>query len=762
MALVYFLLIIAFCAAVGVPVYFYARHHTRRRTTNASRTLILKITFPRGDFYKTATPDLRSEIQRFENFLKRLFVVKKQFALEVFVEHLGTDISFRVALPKNLRAPVEDEIHGTWRGVRVEAVHDDAHIFSVHGTTLAGYLRQKKDFAFPLPAHHDLDADFFSGVIEVLGGVGKIGEGAAVQFLLRPASRATKNAISRHISLFARKGLSAESLSEGLPFSASDNEKFIHLLRRRAFRHVFEVNARIVVSAGNRLNAEGIFDAIAKKFEGLRFAGGYRNALKVVRLHDPSLIVRKFVSREFDHEERLALSGEEVTTLFHFPTSAIAGGNVKRLGSRDTELLHASPARGLLLGEHSFRGQTTAVRLSNEDRKKGIFIVGKKGVGVSALLLGMMRQDIEGGRGLCFIDPDGEIAERVASMVPRERMGDVICIDAGGTRRLASLVGGSARPLGGPVRINLIDRYARSSEEKRLLAEELRRAMSDLFSLESRGPIFDDFVRNAVTLLVDSSTEESATLTDFLRIFTDKAYRHKKLAHTKNHAVINFWEHEARSARGEAAFHGVISQMVSKVGELVHRDPMRRIFSGGDAGDRRVFDATRAIKEKKIILCSLRRDLVGESHARFLGVLVATKILMAGMFPEKDPRSKNSFRFTLYADQAEFFRSGLIAPILAGHKKSAVDLALAARSLGGVSEELKKAIVMGVISKIAFRLDHHDVEMLLSDFKDAFTKEDLVNIEKLHAHARLVVHGIISAPFSFRVRTDSWYKKESM
>ena len=50
----------------------------------------------------------------------------------------------------------------------------------------------------------------------------------------------------------------------------------------------------------------------------------------------------------------------------------------------------------------------------------------KTGVGKSTLLLNMAVSDIEKGKGLCVIDPHGDIAEAILNYVPQERINDVI------------------------------------------------------------------------------------------------------------------------------------------------------------------------------------------------------------------------------------------------------------------------------------------------------------------------------------------------
>jgi len=55
-----------------------------------------------------------------------------------------------------------------------------------------------------------------------------------------------------------------------------------------------------------------------------------------------------------------------------------------------------------------------------------MYLVGKTGMGKSNLLENMAIQDINAGRGVAFIDPHGEGAEKLLDYVPSWRVNDVI------------------------------------------------------------------------------------------------------------------------------------------------------------------------------------------------------------------------------------------------------------------------------------------------------------------------------------------------
>ena len=65
------------------------------------------------------------------------------------------------------------------------------------------------------------------------------------------------------------------------------------------------------------------------------------------------------------------------------------------------------------------RNQKTPFGIKREDRTRHTYVIGKTGMGKSTLLENMAIQDIQNGEGLCFIDPHGGTAEKIARLYTR-------------------------------------------------------------------------------------------------------------------------------------------------------------------------------------------------------------------------------------------------------------------------------------------------------------------------------------------------------
>ncbi len=80
----------------------------------------------------------------------------------------------------------------------------------------------------------------------------------------------------------------------------------------------------------------------------------------------------------------------------------------------------------IFLGETTFRNQKKKFGIKIDDRRRHVYIIGKTGMGKTALLENMAIQDIRAGKGVGIIDPHGEAAEKLLNFIPADRINDVI------------------------------------------------------------------------------------------------------------------------------------------------------------------------------------------------------------------------------------------------------------------------------------------------------------------------------------------------
>lgn len=84
---------------------------------------------------------------------------------------------------------------------------------------------------------------------------------------------------------------------------------------------------------------------------------------------------------------------------------------------------------GVLLGDNVSGVARQPIMLSMAGRRLHTYVVGQTGTGKSTLLLNLVCQDIEAGRGVCVSDPHGELVDQTLERIPAWRMRDVVVLD---------------------------------------------------------------------------------------------------------------------------------------------------------------------------------------------------------------------------------------------------------------------------------------------------------------------------------------------
>jgi hypothetical protein len=77
-----------------------------------------------------------------------------------------------------------------------------------------------------------------------------------------------------------------------------------------------------------------------------------------------------------------------------------------------------------------------------------------------------------------------------------------------------------------------------------------------------------------------------------------------------------------------------------------------------------------------------------------------------------------------------------------------MNLVLAHQFLGQLDETVRDSILGNVETMIAFRLGLADAEILEKEFYPQFLATDLINLPNYHVYLKLMVHGVVTRPFS--------------
>jgi hypothetical protein len=665
-----------------------------------------------------------------------------ELIFEIAVPAKEEQTSFFVAFPRDLQEVVEKQIHSFFPAAHIERVKD-YNIFQPESVTVGSYLKLKRANFYPIKTYQQLETDSLHSITNALSKLENVDEGAAIQIIFHKSNvrwkfKGEKVAQEMQQGVRLKKAVKKSSIHGklldnigkefGRALSGKKNEEMdnsyndehisltpeeqeiIKQLEAKSNKIKFDVNIRLLASANGRERAEIILNSLENAFT--QFDGGHLNKFKTVRDKSKNAfkLSSDFIMRLFRQRQKIILNTEELASIFHFPIFTTETPKLNLLKSKAAPPPDKLPKEGLLLGYNDFRGVETEIRIGDDDRRRHMYIVGQTGTGKSTFIEEMAKQDAKNKKGMCIIDPHGDLIDHVMESIPKERAEDVIYFDPSDTER--------------PFGLNMMEYDEKYPEQKTFVINEMISIFDKLYDLkQTGGPMFEQYMRNAMLLVMDSP-ETGSTLMEVPRVFRDQDFRRDKIKRCKDMTVVDFWEKEAEKAGGDASMENISPYITSKLTTFISNDMMRPII----AQQHSTINFRKVMDEGKILLVNLSKGKIGEINSHLLGMVIVGKLLMSALsrvdIPEKERRD-----FYLYIDEFQNFTTDSISQILAEARKYKLSLTIAHQFIGQLSEEISKAVFGNVGSMSAFRVGSEDAEFLEKQFAPVFDANDLINID---------------------------------
>lgn len=743
----------ALFVAVGGVLFFHIENKKKIRALMGLKLLLVR--FPRNS---SDGKQLNDEINFSEQFFSGFSTFKEPVIFEVAVPYIGEDICFYISISEKNVSTLTRHIQSIWKDAQVEIV-EDYNIFNYSGAVSVAKISQKKHFAFPVRTYRDLEVDTFSPIVGGLSKISELGEGGAIQFVILPADKKEKKRISSMIQSlkkgekigFTPSDLSIslgdidQAVTKGFEQKKEMAEKYIDdtavkALERKISKPLFKINVRIVASAPDQNLADSIVNGIAVGFSQLN--SPEYNEFNIVQPSSVRDFIHKFSFRIFDKDESVLLNTEEIASVFHFPTAFTAVPKIKELRYKEVPSPSILPKNGLKIGVSRYRGESKDVRIVQDDRRRHLYVLGQTGTGKSVFLNNLSIQDIRNGEGLCIIDPNGDLFEDILARIPKGRAKDVVVFDPADLQY--------------PFGLNMLEYDERFPEQKTFIINELMGIFDTLYDLKTTGgPMFEQYTRNALLLLMDDP-RAGFTILEIPRVLSDASFRKQLLVSCKNIIAKDFWEKEAEKAGGEAALANLVPYITSKFSTFIANDYVRPII----AQSKSTLKFREIMDEGKILLVNLSKGRIGEINASLLGMIIVGKITMAA-FSRTDIPIEKRRDFYLYIDEFQNFTTPSVATILSEARKYKLCLIVAHQFISQLSDKIRDAVFGNVGSMVVFRVGADDAEYLEKQFAPVFEKENLINIDNLNAHTKLLLNNQISPPFNIEVPLPERISRES-
>lgn len=369
------------------------------------------------------------------------------------------------------------------------------------------------------------------------------------------------------------------------------------------------------------------------------------------------------------------------------------------------------------IARHQYGDRPFGIRLA--DRMQHLYVIGQTGTGKSTFMLNLALHDARAGRGLCLIDPHGDLALALHRQldVPHHYfdIADPLC-------RLG---------------YNPLARVPRSFRP--LLASGLIETLKKQWA-DSWGARMEHLLRFAILALLD---QPQADIRDIVRLYIDKEFRRQVTARITDEQVRLFWTTEFPSMNYLNAIDGV-APIANKLGAFLANPVVRRAVCEPEEPLR----FRRIMDERGIVIVNLAKGRLGTDMANVMGGLIITTIMLAA-FSRHGSEEKARQPFMLHIDEFPSFTTEAFANLLPEARKYGLSLSLAHQHVSQVERPVFDAVLGNAGTMIVFRLGAQDAPEFVRQLGDV-TVSDLTRISNHHAFVQLMVDGQKSQPFSMR------------
>lgn len=661
----------------------------------------------------------------FEEVLAQLHKTLRGEILSLEIIATGQNVGFYFSGSTAACEVATGEIYARIPNVDIIEIDDYTSNISSKAEFNSVELGLVKHDLFPLKTFEEFEGDSLSGLLSVLSHC-KPGEQVIIEIVIRPKP---DSGLHHFWSALYRKMDRLRHLFRIKYWFKRDTGKtFQAKIHEKSHEHLFFANIRLAaLSNRSRFDVQPRLESVYGIMSNFNTTD--YNQLKVRTIKNGQQAIKSFHQRHL-HKPFL-LSSRELAAMFHLPNEHASPNLIKILASKGappaTLPTDESDSEISFFGHTNFRDQRMPFGIKNADRHRHLHILGKSGYGKSKLLELLIQSDIKAGRGVGVLDPHGDLVDSVLRCVPRNRIEDVVIVDASDLDFPPSFNPFELVPfeLKTRVSLGLVDIF------KRLFGPDW-------------SPRLEHLLRYTMLALLDTP---ETTLPSILKMLSDQSYRQLVGNNIKDKAVKDFWLNEFASW-SDKYDREAIAPLFNKVSQFVATNMMHNIV--GQPANRINFK--EIIDQRKILLIKIPRGILGEDNTRLLGSLAIIKLFQAAIDRAKTPEAER-VDFYLHLDEFHNFITGSAEEFLTEARKYHLSLTLAHQSLSHLGDQNCKALLGNLGSLISFRVGGEDANVIAKELTPRFSASDLINLGLRDFYIKMSVDGEVKEPFSARTLT---------
>lgn len=703
------------------------------------------------------------------SFLERLFQVDNVFCFEI-ISTKQDGIRYLITAEENQAELIKKSLLSYLPGVTVSKINNN--LYKGLDKPLITELSLSNHFAFPLKNHDRLNE--LDPIAYLTGSMTKLDkdEIVAFQLIASPISSSRVKEIKRifhliygqkdlvstlnsskqygYIGLIGKMILQVILLPVGLIVFLSTDGKEGPLLELGVYseKHktsnpyqqelekqikdkldqpLFTTSIRILTSAGNKFKAgkrqkgflSALFSMTNTSYQSLKLI--LKLKLKLVNDFKVWLFTNK-IQQPFSNS---LLSSTEISNLYHFPyTKTTKTEDLVKQHSKELPAplgLKKTDNLDIVFAKNTYGGSSTQIGLTQDERRRHMYVLGATGTGKSTMLLLMIKQDIDNGKGLCVIDPHGDLIENILPQIPDERTKDVVYFNPD--------------DISYPMGINLLERTPGLNpeddlKEKEFITESIISLFHKIYSDKYSGPRMEYILRNTIHT---AFTLENPTLFTIYKLLINPKFRKSSTKNLTDEHLKDFWKYEFSQA-GNYQKVKMISPITNKIGRFLFSPSAKRILEQ----EKSTINFDQIMDEGKILLCNVSKGKIGEDNSEVFGVVVMAKIQLAAL---KRARRKEEDRkdFYLYVDEFQNFATEAFGQILSEARKYKLNAILAHQTTSQLeNKSLVNVTLANTGTVICFRTANpEDEKLILPQFAPYIEKGEIASLPSYHFYMRL-------------------------
>ncbi|HUS59844.1 MAG TPA: type IV secretion system DNA-binding domain-containing protein [Nevskiaceae bacterium] len=419
------------------------------------------------------------------------------------------------------------------------------------------------------------------------------------------------------------------------------------------------------------------------------------------------------------------LSASEVADIYHLPftlktkTEDLVKQHSKQLPAPLS--LKKTDNFDVIFAKNTYGGTVTKIGLTQDERRRHMYVLGATGTGKSTLLLSMILQDIKNKKGLCVIDPHGDLIDKILPAIPKDRASDVIYFNPDDVSY--------------PIGLNLLELTPGLNEddalrEKEFLTESIISLFHKIYSERYSGPRMEYILRNTIHT---AFTTEKPTLFTIYKLLIDTTYRKKIVWGLDDEDLKDFWRYEFAKA-GNYQRVKMISPITNKIGRFLFSPIAKRILEQ----EKSSINFDEILSSGKILLCNVSKGRIGEDSSEVFGILIMTKIQLAALKRAR-VADKDRKDFYLYVDEFQSFATTAFAEILSEARKYRLNAVMAHQTTSQLKDKsLVNVILANTGTVICFRTANpEDERLILPQFSPYIEKGEIASLPSFNFYIKI-------------------------